>query len=109
MDSPHVQESGDDKTLDEHSEGEEWSESCISMNLYDDGNVRMLRNKLCTKENSNKKIKENFSWHKREPPVVDSTFHGKEFPDELLPEISPYMHLKQFFDDDLTKQYCRSN
>ena len=64
MYSPHVQESGDDKTLDEHSEGEEWSESCISMNLYDDGNLRMSRNKLCTKENSKKKIKENFSWHK---------------------------------------------
>ena len=65
MDSPHVQESKDDKIVNEHSEGEEWSESCESMDLSDDGDVRISRNKLCTKENSNKKIKENFRWRKR--------------------------------------------
>ena len=69
--------------------GEEWSESCESMDLSDDGDVRMSRNKLCTKENSNKKIKEDFRWRKREPPVVDSAFHGKEFPDPLPTEKSP--------------------
>ena len=65
MDSPHVQESEDDKIVNEHSEGEEWSESCESMDLGDDGDVRISRNKLCTKENSNEKIKENFRWRKR--------------------------------------------
>ena len=65
MDSPHVQESEDDKILNEHSKGEEWSESRESMDLSDDGDVRISRNKLCTKENSNKKIKENFRWRKR--------------------------------------------
>ena len=65
--------------------------------------MRISRNKLCTKENSNKKIKDNFRWRKREPTVVDSTFYGKEFPDPLLTEISPYMYFKLFFDDDLIK------
>ena len=59
------------------------------MDLSDDGIVRISRNKLCTKENSNKKIKENFRWRKREAPVVEGTFYGKEFPDPLLTEISP--------------------
>ena len=37
--SPHVQESEDDKPLDEHSEGEEWLESCESVDLSDYGVV----------------------------------------------------------------------
>ena len=41
MDSPDVQESEDDKTLYENSEGEEWSESCQSMDLSDDGDARI--------------------------------------------------------------------
>ena len=104
---PNEQESEDDKTLDQHSEGEEWSESRESGDLSDASDVRISRNKLCTKEDSNKKIKENFCWHKREPPVADSTFHGKAFPDPPLTEISPYMVFKQFFDDiaDQTNLY----
>ena len=47
------------------------------MDLSDDGDVRISRSKLCTNENSNKKIKERVCWHKRVPTVVDSTFHGK--------------------------------
>ena len=68
--------SEDDKTLDGHSKGE-WSESSESVDLSDDGVVKISRNKLCIKENSNKKVKENFGWRKREPPVVDSNFYGK--------------------------------
>ena len=103
MGSLHVQESEDDKTLDEHSEGEEWSENSEPVDLSDDGVVRISRNKLCTKENSNKKVKENFRLRKREPPVVASTSYGKEFPDPLLTKISPYMNFKQSFDDDFIK------
>ena len=103
MGSLHVQESEDDKTLDEHSEGEEWSERSASVDLSDDGVVRISRNKLCTKKNSNKKIKENFRLRKREPPVVASTSYGKEFPDPLLTKICPYLYFKQSFDDDLIK------
>ena len=94
--------SEDDKTLDGHSKGE-WSDSSESVDLSDDGVVRISRNKLCTKENSNNKFKENFRWRKREPPDADSTFYGKEFPDPLYTEISPCMYFKQFFDDDLIK------
>ena len=61
------------------------------------------RNKLCTKENYNNKVKENFRWRKREPPVVDSTFYGKEFPDPFLAETFQCMYFKQIFDDDLIK------
>ena len=107
--SPDEQESEDNKTLDEHSEGVKWSESSESADLCDDSDVRISRNNLCKKrfkeENSNKKFKENFRWCKREPPVVDSTFHAKEFPDPLLTEMSPCMYFKQFFGDE----YCRSN
>ena len=78
--------------MDGYSKGEEWSESSESVDLSDDGVAKISRNKLCTKKNSNKKVKENFRWHKREPPVVDSTFYGKEFPDPLHTEISPYMY-----------------
>ena len=92
MGSPDEQESEDNKTLDEHSEGEKWSESSQSVDLRDDSDVRISRNKLCKKEDSNKKVKENFRWHKKEPPVVNSTFHTKEFPDPFLTEISPYMY-----------------
>ena len=101
--SPHVQQIEDDKTLDEHSKGEKGPESFEYVDLTGDGNIRISRNKLCTKENSNKEKKENFRWRKRDPPVVDSVFHGKEFPDPLLTEISPYMYFKQFFDDNLIK------
>ena len=73
------------------------------MDLSDDGDVRISRSKLCTNENSNKKIKEKVCWHKRVPTVADSTFHGKEFSDPLLTEISPYMYFKQLFDDDSIK------
>ena len=62
------------------------------MDLSDDGVVKISRNKLCIKENSNKKVKENFGWRKREPPVGDSNFYGKEFPDPLHTEISPCMY-----------------
>ena len=103
MGSPDQQESQGDNTLDEHSEGEEWAESSESADLSDASDIRISRNKLCTKESSNKKIKENFRWCKREPPVVDGTFHGKAFPDPPLTEISPYMYFKQFFDDKLIK------
>ena len=75
--SPDVQGSENDKTLDEHSEGKEWWESREYVDLSDDGDVRISRSKLCTNENSNKKIKERVCWHKRVPTVVDSTFHGK--------------------------------
>ena len=102
---PDEQESEDNKTLDEHSEGEKWSENSESADFYDDSDVRISRNKLCKREDSKKKIKENFCWRKREPPVVDINFHTKEFPDPLLTEISPYMYFKQIFDDE----YCRSN
>ena len=97
MGSPDEQESEDDKTLDKHSEREEWSESSESAELSDDSDVRVSRKKLCTKEDSNKKIKENFPLCKREPPFVDSTFHGKEFPHPFLTKISPCMYCKQFF------------
>ena len=83
MGLPDQQESEYNNTLDGHSEGEEWSESSESADLSDASDVRISRNKLCTKENSNKKIKENFRWRKREPPVVDGTFHGKSFSDPL--------------------------
>ena len=101
--SSEEQESEDDKTLDEHLEREEWSESSESADLSDDNDLTISRNKRYTKEDPNKKIKENFLWHKRELPVVGSTFHGKAFPDPPLTEISPYMYFKQFFDDDLFK------
>lgn len=55
------------------------------------------------KEGSNKKIKENFRWRKREPPVVDSTFHGKALPGAPLTEMSTYMYFKKIFDDELIK------
>ena len=103
MGSPDEQENEDDNTLDEHSQGDEWPESSESADLSDASDVRISRNKLCTKENSNQKIKENFRWRKREPPVVDGTFHGKSFSDPPLTEISPYMYFKQFFDDELIK------
>ena len=107
MGSPDEQERKDDNTFDEHSEGEECSESSEflfeSSDLSDASDVRISKNKLCTKENSNKKIKENFRGRKREPPVVDGTFHGKAFPDPPLTEISPYTYFKQFFDDELIK------
>ena len=103
MGLPDQQESEYNNILDGHSEGEEWSESSESADLSDASDVRISRNKLCTKENSNQKIKENFRWRKREPPVVDGTFHGKSFSDPLLTEISPYMYFKQFFDDELIK------
>ena len=70
------------------------------MDLIDDDNVRISRNKLCTKENSNMK-KKKISAGVKEPPVADSTF--QEFPDPLLTEISPYMYFKQVFDDELIK------
>ena len=105
MGSPDEQKSEDNKTLDEHSKGEKWSESSESADLRDDSHVRISRNKLCKKEDSNKKIKENFRWRKREPPVVDSTFHVKDVFGPLFTEISPYMYFKLFFDDE----YCRSN
>ena len=98
--SPRVQQSEDDKTLDEHSDGEEWPEKFEYVDLIDDGNVRISRNKLCTKENSNMK-KKKISAGVKEPPVADSTF--QEFPDPLLTEISPYMYFKQVFDDELIK------
>ena len=41
--------------------------------------------------------------HKKESLVVDSTIHGKAFPDPPLTEIFPNMYFKQFFDDDLIK------
>ena len=58
--SPDKQESKDDKTLDEHTEGEEWLESSESAELSNDSDVRISRNKLCTKEDSNKKINKIF-------------------------------------------------
>ena len=94
MGSSEEQESEDDKTLNEHSEGEEWSESSESADLSDDNDVTISTNKRCTKEDPNKKIKENFRWRKREPPVVDSNFHGTAFPDPPLTEISPYIYFK---------------
>ena len=103
MGLPDQQESEYNNILDGHSEGEEWSESSESADLSDASDVRISRNKLCAKENSNQKIKENFRWRKREPPVVDGTFHGKSFSDPPLTEISPYMYFKQFFDDELIK------
>ena len=54
------QESEDDKTLDEYSEGEEWSESSESADLSDDNDGTISRNKRCRKEDPNKKIKGNF-------------------------------------------------
>ena len=50
------QESEDNKTLDEHSEGVNWSESSESADLCDDSAVRISRNKLGKKEDSKKKI-----------------------------------------------------
>ena len=105
MGSPDEKESKDDKTLDEHSKREEWSESSESADLHDASDVRIL----CTKEYSNNKIKENFCWHKREPPAVDSTFQGKAFPDPPLTEIPPCMYFKQFFDDELIKHIADLN
>ena len=98
--SPHVQQSEHGKTLDKHSDGEEWPENFEYVDLIDDGNVRISRNKLCTKENSNMK-KKKISAGVKEPPVADSTF--QEFPGPLLTEISPYMYFKQVFDDELIK------
>ena len=80
MGSPDEQESEDDKTLDKHSEREEWSESSESAELSDDSDVRASRKKLCTKEDSNKKIKENFRLRKREHTCTANNF----FDDELI-------------------------
>ena len=101
--SPDEQESEDDKTLDEHSVGEEWSESSESVDLSDGSDVKISRNKRCTKEDSNKKLKEKIFWHKSEPPIVDSTFHVKAFPDPPLTETSPYIYFRKIFDDELIK------
>ena len=87
MCSPEEQESEDDKTLDENSEGEVWSKSSEFANLSDDSDVTISRNKRSTKEDANKK---------REQPVADSNFYGKAFPNPPLTEISPYMYFKIF-------------
>ena len=84
MGLPDEQKCEDDKTLDEQSEEEELSESSESTDLSND-----------TKEDSNKNIKKHFRWPKSEPPVVDSTFHGKAFRGLSLTELYPYIYFKQ--------------
>ena len=79
MGSPDEQERKNHNTLFESSE------------LSDASDVRISKNKLCTKENSNKKIKENFRGRKREPPVVDGTFHDNVF---LIHLLQKYPHTR---------------
>ena len=88
--SPDKQESKDDKTLDEHTEGEEWLESSESAELSNDSDVRISRNKLYTKEDSNKKINKIFVGVKENHQLLILPFMVKNC---LIHFLQKYPHI----------------